>query len=73
LSSLASSTRVKQLGKFAGFSKKERQNLPAAFSQITCAYLIEKNHLYNTYKYLLAESVNRLNEQYSMCAEGGNC
>jgi len=30
--SLNSQSNVKQLGKFAGFSKKERQNLSAVFS-----------------------------------------
>ena len=30
--SLNSQSNVKQLGKFTGFSKKERQNLPAVFS-----------------------------------------
>ena len=30
--SLNSQSNVKQLGKFAVFSKKERQNLPAVFS-----------------------------------------
>jgi len=30
--SLNSQSNIKQLGKFAGFSKKERQNLPAVFS-----------------------------------------
>jgi hypothetical protein len=29
--SLNSQSNIKQLGKFAGFSKKERQSLPAVF------------------------------------------